>query len=485
MEYNTLLQLAESDPAKLISRITAVRYDSGKDALQYEPENHAIFDKAQYKDREVWLPVKDENGQNDTTDTGEQKLRREYEKVPRISSVLQKEIVDWAVNTCAAIPAEPILTPQEPTKDEQTIFEMLKTTFKDNKMAYQDREILRLVMIHKIVAEIWYREEDKNIWKDIKGCDPFKMRLVVLSPETGDLLYPVKNNIGKMIALGREYITIDDDNKEQKKFDIFTSEKIQTFGQAAGGWVLESEIPIEYGKANFIVHQQSKTEWEDQQPRIDRLEITDSSLASTNDALGSPILAITGQVIDFGKRGDAGKIFELEQGSSMSVVESASAPESVRFERENLLKGIYSGSATPQLSFDDAAGFGANIPGITLKLLFLPTTLKAMGRQTGSWGMSYQRRINFLLYAMATICKRLISVRDVDVSVKFTQYMPSNDTETYDNAVKLYSAGLLSIEKAVEMVGIAGEDLKEELARLDAAAKQAAQSKSSPTLSVA
>lgn len=484
MELTQLIALKD-DPRELISKITSVTYTDYETSKQYEPENHAINDKPK---REVWLPVKDSNGQTQKikdehgNETNEDQLKRDFEEVCKTPSVAQKQIVDWAVQIAAGVPVELTAYNSELSADEQTMVDMLKRTLRDNKMSYLDQHILRLTSIHKICAEIWYREEAPGFWDSTaKNCQGFKMRLVVLSAESGDDLYPVKDNMGKMIALGRKYIVLDEAGESVNKFDLFTSESIQTYTEEKSGWSMDAPIPLSYGKANFIVHQQYKTEWEDVQAKIDRLEYLDGSVGDANELSGSPILAVTGGVKDFGKRGESGKVFEMNDGGDMKYVEAKGAHEAIKFERENLLKDIFDGTNTPQISFDDASGFGANIPGITLKLLFLPATLKAMGKQAGGWGMSIQRRYNFLMYAMATICPRLTAVREMEVAPRFQIFMPENTTEKYENVVKLYQAGLLSQEKAVEMIGIAADDLTAEIARLEEEAK----SKVTPTLSVA
>jgi SPP1 family phage portal protein len=481
----TQLNALKSDPKELIAKITANSFTDPDAAKQYEPENHKIMEKPQRVSPEIvkdgqGKPImqKDENG----ADTQEPQISNKYFEVCKVPSVIQKQIVDWAVQIAAGVPVELSTYKTELSIDEQLMFDMLQKTLRDNKMAYLDQHILRLVSIHKICAEIWYREEAPGFWDEIApGSQKFKMRLVVLSPETGDDLYPVKDNMGKMIALGRKYIALDEDGKEINKFDLFTSESIQTYTEAQGSWIEEPAITLSYGKANFIVHQQPKTEWEDVQTKIERIEQLDSSVGDQNELSGTPLLAVKGDVLDFGPYNGTGKVFNLSgDGAGLEYIEPKGAHEAIEFERNNLIKDVFDGTNTPKISFDDAQGFGANIPGITLKLLFLPATLKAMGKQSGGWGMSVQRRYNFLMYAMATINSKLVKVREMEVVPRFQIFMPSNETELIENITKMVQAGLMSKKTAITQLQFC-EDPEAEWKAIQEEAKALAAAAPAPT----
>lgn len=458
MEQSTFEKYKDS-PSDLIGKIIATKpNDDNTQAKNYYPENHEVMDESIRKKREVWVPKKDDNGHpvlitEGGPNNGEPVLTVTYEEVARIPSAIEKQIVDWAVQIAAGKEIE-VEAPTDMSDVEKKAYNMLLRTLSDNKMKYLDQEILRLRSIYKECAEIWYSEKcDATFWGQLgRSNSTFKMRVKILSPESGDKLYPLVDSDGKMFGLGRGYEIKDEDEKKVERFDVFTKESIQTYTKSDGGWTAENPILLKYEKANFIYHSQDRVEWADIIEKRKRLEILDSNASDNNDATGSPILAISGKVEGFGKRGETGKVFELENGAKMDVIESAGAPEAIRFERDNLVKGIFDETATPALSITDAKGFGANIPGITLKLLFLPATLKAMSKQSGGWGMSIQRRYNFLLYAMAVINTDVKSARDMTLSPRFGIYMPSNDTEDYENIVKLVSAGLLSRAKAIEML---------------------------------
>lgn len=471
MQFKTILELIKSDPAKLIEKVKAVYSHDTEKSRFYFPETHDVMDETIRRKRRVVSDSeeKDANGNPALEANGQPKTKTEYVEVNRITSAAQKQIVDWAVAVCAGVPAEPEAKVE--TEAEKTLFEMLKRTIIDNKLDYIDREILRLRKVYKICAEVWYSEKtDREYWSDLSPSSTFKMRVAILSEETGDLLYPVRDSIGDMVALGREYKIKGEDGKDLDCFDLFTKDAIYNYQRTTGGWNLEKRTIIRYGKANFVVHEQNRLEWEDVQNKIDRLELLSSNIADSNDALAYPMLAITGKIEGMAKRGETGKVFQLENGAKMEILESRAAPDALKMERENLVKEIFTETNTPQFSISDAQGFGANVPGITVKLLFLPATLKAMSDQSGTWGMCIQRRYNFLKSAIAVINVNIKSAMRLQIQPRFQIYMPSNDAENYSNIIALYKAGLLSRELAITKLGIA-ENTQEEINKILADAK--------------
>lgn len=466
MELVTIQNLL-NDPTKLIDKVTSSRDTSDDGWKYYQPENHDVKDASIRKKREIKYDSgeKDENGNLKVDSNGDPLTKSEFEEVARITTAAQKQIVEWAVQIAAGVPVE---LDSKPDEGNQTImYDMVRKTLKDNKLEYQDQEILRLRAIYKIVAEIWYSEEcEPAYWGELGNkSSKFKMRMKILSEETGDLLYPIRDNIGDMIALGRAYKILDEEGKDIDMFDLFMKDEYKIFTKTTAGWVVEVK-KITYGKANFVVHEQARREWQDVQGKIDRLETLDSNHADQNDATGSPIIVGSG-VKGMGKRGETGKMFDVENGGKLEILEAAGAPESMNNERENLVKGIFDETNTPQISFSEAQGFGANVPGITIKLLFLPATLKALSKQSGGWGMSIQRRINFLMAAMVVINTNIKDAINLEISPRFQIYMPENTTEKYDNVIKLYAAGLISMKTAIAMIGIV-DDVDEEIAAIEA-----------------
>lgn len=448
MELEELKKLL-SEPKILIEKVEKLAPEDDGGALNWEPENHPVMKEESRPKRKVETP----NGL--TNADGTKGYSTEYQEVNRIPSATNKSIVSWAVQMCLGVPVEYIAKPKDTT--EQTMFDMVVKTIKSNKMEFLDQEIERKKQIYLNVFEVWYSEEAPlGYWDGISPTSKFRMRCDVLSPEDGDTIIPVWNQYKDLIAVGRKYVVKIDD-KEVNKFQLYTSDKIMTFIEANGGWSEDAPaIALSYGKINGVLHSQPRRETKDVEAKLERREVIDSDNSDENAASGRRILAATGDIEAVGKRSDTGKTFMLKDGGKLEYVEPKGAQESIEIERKNLIKDIHDETSTPALSFDTTTGMG-NMPGISIKLLFLPAINKARAKQQGSLGMAHQRRINFLKAAMAVINIGVKTAVNMEISPKFGIYLPENEVEKYENVVKLYGAGLISMKTAISMLGIVEE----------------------------
>ena len=439
MELSTLKSLL-LDPTKLVSRVQTLRPIDTEDFDDVQPENHDVMDPAVRKKREIKYDTDKVDADNKPV------MNTVYEEVTRIPSPIEKNIINWSVQMCAGIPIDPQAKPKEGS--ETVIFEMVKHELTSNKTDFKDKEILRLLGTYKRVAEVWYSEiAPVGYWGEI-GNFPTRMRLMLLSYENGNILYPIFDGYGDFIALTREYTVIDDDDKESKMFDVFMIDQRITFRQEGSGWSEYTKVPNKYGKINVMWYQQDRTEYADIVPKRKRLETLQSDIGDQNLATGSPII-VASKLLGLGKRGETGKVFEVEDGGKLDILEAAGAPESIKFEWDNLKKDCYADTQTPDMDMFDGDALGSNLPIIGIKMRFLPATLKALSKQSGEYGMGIQRRYNFLKAACAVINPAVKDATGLAITPKFGVYLPSNETEEYTNIVSLVGAGLMSKETAI------------------------------------
>jgi hypothetical protein len=440
MELSTLKSLL-SDPGKLIGRVQSLRPVDQEEFEDIQPENHGVMKPSVRKKREVKYDTEEKDPITD-----QPIMKTVYEEVTRIPSPIEKNIVNWSVQMCAGIPIDPQAKPVG--VDEEVIFEMVKHELTANKTDFKDKEILRLMGTYKRVAEVWYSEEaPEGYWGEI-GTFPTKMRMMLLSYENGNILFPIFNDYGDFIALTREYVVLDEDDRETTMFDIFMIDQRITFKQNGATWDQASIVVNKYGKINVMYYQQDRTEYADIIPKRKRLETLQSDIGDQNLATGSPII-VASKLLGLGKRGETGKVFEVEDGGKLDILEAAGAPESIKFEWENLKKDIYADTQTPDMDMFNNDSLNGTLPIIGIKMRFLPATLKALSKQSGEFGMGIQRRYNFLKAACAVINPAVKGAAGLQITPKFGIYLPSNETEEYDNIVKLVGAGLMSKETAI------------------------------------
>ena len=232
MELSRLTELLQTPP-DLLKAIKAGKPEAIQD-IYFEPELHSITDDKKRPDKIIQIP----NGITDST--GKEGTSSKTEKVTRISLSFQKTIISKAVDFTVGVPIEIDSTPNTPV--QVTMNEMVRKTMKDNKTSFKDSEICELMMKDTECAEIWYSESlepASTYWSEL-GNGKFKMRLKVVAPSKGDILYPLYDNAGDMIAFGRGYL-IKNGDKEIKKLDLYTIDKIYKYTKGDNDWGFDTE----------------------------------------------------------------------------------------------------------------------------------------------------------------------------------------------------------------------------------------------------
>jgi SPP1 family phage portal protein len=425
MELQELISLLEK-PDELQKRIVAAKLttlvalpDAQK---QFDPKKHDIMDPTKRPDKVV------------TTDQGTGPI-----SVARLPIPMQKRIVRLAATFLCGRPIE--LTVNAVSKQEKEMLELLKHVWKTNKLNYKSKRLAKLMMSEMECAELWYFEPaEQGYWKETPNDNQnikYKARMRILAKSLGDDLYPVFNNTGDMIAFGRGY-NIKVDGADMQLFDIYTAENIYYFSKGNNGWSPrmikvydgseKAVIVNPVQKIPVIYYSQDYPEWYDVQELVDRLEKSISNHADTNDYHGSPTIKVKGKVKGFSKKGESGKILELEgEKADAEYMSWDKSPDSVKLEQENLLNLIYSLTDTPNISFEQMKGLGT-FSGIALKMLFMGAHMKASDHEE-NFGESMQRRINYMLAALAIINPVYEEVSTLEVEPKFTYFLPSNEEE--------------------------------------------------------
>jgi SPP1 family phage portal protein len=401
---------------------------------QYDPKQHDITSKTARPDKIV------------TTEQGISTVA-----VARIPLPLQKRIVRLAAAFLCGNPIELICTAGEGA--EKDLLGVINKTWKDNKLDYKSKKIAKIMMSETEAAELWYTElAEPDFWKGTpndKSSVKFKLRMKILSQSLGDELYPVFNNAGDMLLFARGY-AITAAGVRTEYLDVYTAETNYFYKKDATGWA-QAKAPEKniIGKIPVIYYSQELPEWYDVQEMIDRLEKSLSNHADTNDYHGSPMIKVKGTVKGFAKKGESGKILELEEGADAEYMGWPLAPESVKMEQENLINQIYALTDTPNISFEQMKSLGT-FSGIALKMLFLGAHLKAADHEE-NFGESIQRRINYVKAAMGIINVSMEKVIPLNIEPKFTYFLPKNDLELIELLSTASGERSLSQKTAVQL----------------------------------
>lgn len=457
MELSQLTDLLAGNPAEMVSFLLKqykpyFQYEAFK---HYDVFFHDVLDKAKRKDKVIIKPT----GQTNTD--GTPVTVPDTVAVTRIAIPLQKLIVETAATFLTGGCIDLTCTPEGDT--ETKMFKAVKTIWKKNKLAYKNSTIATHLMSETEVAELWFSDDivDKKTGKVKETV----MKMNILAPSKGYQLQPIFDGIGNLIGFGVYYTGVDNNGKKVEYYDLYTDDTLQKHEKVSGRgnqWVIREYedgqqmiINLPYGKIPIIYHQQPKSEWYDVQSMIERLEKMQSNHGDTNDYSGSPILFVKGKITGFAAKGEPGKVLQGEGESSAEYITPTSAPESMKLEFENLKKLVFLCTQTPDLSLESLKGLGQIPSGAAFERMLIATYMKARRRQTGDFGESIQRRVNFLIAAAATLDDKLAEADDLDINVEYGLYQIGDITDRIQNALLANgNKPVISQEESVEMAGL-------------------------------
>lgn len=423
----TIEDLLTKKPNDVINFLKGKSKDTSEYLKQYDPQQHKVKDPQIRKDK----PIKTESGTS-------------LVEVARLPVPFQKLIVDRAASFLIGEGVGLIADPN--TDQEKTLLQMLKKTWYDNKLDYKTREIARLWMSETECAEYWWFEEDSELWQGMglpTGAD-FKMNTQVWAKSKGDLLCPVFDEFDKLKAFGRGYKV-----GKKEHFDLFTETEL-IYYRKDDNWTEIDRKENLLEKIPVIYYDRDRPEWHDAQDLIERFETLISNFADRNDYFGSPMIVVKGKVTGFAEKGEQGKMITAEQDAEINYLTWDQAPESIKLEKDTLQELIFAVTQTPDISFQQMKGLGANISGIALELMFLDAMLKALKHQE-IFGEMMQRRINLLKKGMTLISTSLEKVSGFMIEPEFTFYMPRNLQEQINMLVTATGGrAIMSRKTAVE-----------------------------------
>lgn len=348
-------------------------------------------------------------------------------KVARIAVAIQKLIINRAVSFCFGNPVAYNATPDG--EEQEQALKLIKSVLHACKTNTLNRKVARSVFGYKECAEMWYVTEGTPHSK--YGFDTnFKLRVALLSPKDGNILYPYFDELGDMIAFSRSYVRVMGSGERIEYFETYTDEYHFLWVKEKDGYKPVEGYPRvnAIGKIPVVYGRQDAFETEDVDNLIDRLEKLLSNFADTNDYHASPKIFTTGEIVGFAQKGEAGAVVQGEPGATAQYLSWQHAPESVKLEIETLLKLIYTISQTPDISFESVKGIGA-VSGIALKLLFMDAHLKVQDK-IEIFGDYLQRRVNIIKAFGEKLNPVMASaLEEMEVEPEITPYMPTSEID--------------------------------------------------------
>lgn len=412
--------MALGDPMQIYTLLTARKRGFKKSIEQteaeYDPMKHAVFDTQKRKKKKIKVST----GKKDVN--GNTLYKDKFVDRCRIAIPAQRLICERDVGFLFSNSVKYNIKGEVEDK-AQSLYKEVINVLQENKIDYFDKRLARNLFRCQECAELWYiipKEDGNN-----------EIRVMLLSPLNGDILYPHFDDYNRMDGFARKYVLRNELGETTMHFDVYTSTLLYRYKNDGASIVLLDVKPHGFEKIPVIYYRQEETEWNTVQPVIERLEELLSNWGDVNDYFGAPTYFFKGKMKGFAEKGEVGRIYQGDgEGADMKVVSWNSAPESMRQEMANLTNIIFSYSQTPDISFENMKTLGNNTSGAAIRLMFTDPHLKAETKEE-LFGEMFTRRFNVVKNGVAasiTATPQRI-VDDLKITPEFTPYIPKNELE--------------------------------------------------------
>lgn len=410
--------LADKDIGKVKSLLQNRDSEVEVAISQYNPAGHAIHRKMD----------KSRSGQSDYRTEKLPRARQRYINEVELF-FLYGENMKWAIKE----------------GQDADAFEDFKEYIKKLRMDSIFRKAKRVAGAETESAILFhiYREDDGN---------PY-VKPMILSHSAGYTLRPLFNQYGNMLAFGYGY-NLKQGTKTVEHFDLQTATTIYKCYKSPTGWEVEAK-PNPTGKIN-VVYIQQPVAWDGVQERCDREERIDSKIADTNNYFADPMAAATADVIDSLADPDKpGKLIQLsDERSRFDYINPPLASELQANEKEDLNRSILFDSFTPDLSFEAMKGMGT-LSGEAIRRAMALGYIKRSNLME-IYDPVVDRAKNIILAIMqkVTHIAKVRNYQSLEITHEFAEPFNDDAVLLWQNVGRAYNDGIISLDKAVQLIGL-------------------------------
>ena len=429
-----LMQLLADKDIDKAKQLFQDRDDDVKQAIaEYDPSQHEIL-KRPNKLRKNKAPYK-------------------VQKLPRAWQRYINEIALFFLL------AKPVVWNEVESKPEtEAAFKEYKNLLKKIRLDVKLRELKRYAGAETEAALIFHVYDDDG--------KP-EIKVMVLAMSLGYTIRPLFDQYNNMIAFAYGYM-LKENGKTFEHFDIMTKEHTYRCRKADNGigWEIEA-IQNPVGKICAVYCRQPK-EWEGTEIRIGRDEHVDSKAADVNEYFADPQAMATADVIkNLADPEAVGKMIQLQgENSKFEYVEPPTSIQMKEFEKRTLRESILMDSFTPDFTYENMKGSGT-LSGEAMKRALVLGFIKRDLRME-IYDEIVDRAKNVILTIMSNVThvplKSLID--KLHIKHEFSEPFNDDTSAVWQSVGRAYTDGIMSLEAAVNLIGISNP--VEELERIKA-----------------
>lgn len=251
---------------------------------------------------------------------------------------------------------------------------------------------------------MWYAVKKPNSFYGFQS--EYKLKCKTYSPMDGVKLYPLINELDDMIAMSFQYDKLIE-GKTITYFETFTANKHYVWRQNYENTSWE-EITSQISDDGAVTNGEDITIGKipgaymfRRQPVYEGLSVLrhhlEYTLSRDNNVIAynsSPILKVSGGIKGEEDKGEARRVWRVENGGDVNYVSWSQANEAVKNHVETLLKMFWLQSQMPDISFENMKSLG-NI-GYDARQTLLTDAHLRVREETGPWIEFLEREFNVI-----------------------------------------------------------------------------------------
>lgn len=439
MDEITKLLTSGEDAAVIISRLKDKAVDVPSwDHLkkQYEPSLHEIC--------------------NDQL-TRKDKIRSDGTKevAARIYLGLEKLITSRMASFTFAIPVKRIYHNTENSPIRQEIAKAIERVYKHARI---DQENIGRAKAYYAACEIftiWYAVPSENTLYGFNS--KYKIKCKTYSPMDGVSLYPLFDERDDLIAMSFEYKKKVLDN-EITFFETYTAEAHYRWRQAGSGWEQDTKPEeITISKIPGIYACRTSPVYANLSHIRSEIEYTLSRNSDVIAYNSAPILKVAGSVQGVEQKGEARRVYRVENGGDVSYVSWSQAHDALSYHVDTLLDMFFMQSQMPDISFENMKSLG-NI-GYDARMTLLTDAHLKIGEESGAWIEYLERECNVIKAILAKANTKYASeIYNVEVEHIITPFVQNDEKSDIANAMAACGGKpVLSHLDGIKMAGLSSD----------------------------
>lgn len=409
----------------------------------------------------------------------------QQEDVNRIALPIEQEIVN--IHTAFTVGKDPTISYKSNNDNEDKLYAVVQAVNRDNKIRYQNKRLVRTWFSEQEAVEYWYEKDGSGFWSKIAAKlkqlfgnkrPENKLRCAIWSPFRGDKLYPFYDDSGDYVAQSREYqakeVTLTG-VRTVLYFQTVTATNVYLWKCSGGQWeeVADKTFAHHFPKLPCIYIYRDAALCANIKSMRARLEKVLSDYSDCIDYHFFPYLILKGELAGeagLGNQDERRRTIKLEDEADAFYLTWDQTPESIKNEINTLFENIYGLTDTPRITFENMKGIGQIASGVSFKYMFM-STLLAVDNHAEVIGEFLQRRYNFIVSAIGSLCPALKGAADsIDLSVEITPYTIDSLSEKLDIVTKARDAGLMSRKSGIIFIGMT-DQVDEEIDEIEAEQK--------------